>query len=101
MNRPEPPAVGQMDRILEVLNAPPLCSRLKDAVITVNAVGEGLNLADRHSARLFAIDILARRGRQERRQRMPVVAGGNQHRVDVGPRQQIEEVPILTQSLFR
>ena len=53
-------ALGQVDGMLEVVDAAALCSGLKHAGVTMDALCQRLYFADGHPARLLAIDILAR-----------------------------------------
>ena len=79
---------------LEVRHAPPLCSSLKDAASLLDHVVEGLAEPDRQAARFLAIDVLAGLRREDRGRGVPAIAGGNEDRVDVGPRQQLAEVAV-------
>jgi len=60
----------------------------------VDAVRQRLDLGDCQAAGLLTVDVFSRFGGQQRTQRVPVVACGNQNSVDVPPRKQFAEIPI-------
>ena len=62
----------------------PLGAGLEDPLGLTDRVVQGLARPDGQAARLLAVDVLAGLGRQDRRRRVPAVAGGDHHRVDVG-----------------
>ena len=94
MELAEPSALRQIDRILKVFLTAALCSRLKNASVALGRLGQGLNLAYRHPAGFFTVDIFARFQGQDRRQRMPMLSGGDQHRIDVRTTVNLEHVPV-------
>ena len=79
---------------LEVRQVPPLHAALEDPGRTADGVGQGQALHNVLRAGLFAIHVFARLGREDRKQGVPVRAGGDQYGVDVGPGQQFAEVAI-------
>ena len=80
--------LGEPNGGLEVGHAPPLRAGLKDAAGLLHHVVQGLAERDGQAARLLAVDVFAGLGREDRRRRMPAVAGGDQHGVDIAPREQ-------------
>ena len=78
----------------EVGHAAPLRAGLIDAAVAPHGVGQGLALGDGHRAGLFAVDVLARLGRVDRGHRVPAVAGGDQHGVDVLAGEHLAEVAV-------
>ena len=64
-------------------NAAPLRAGLKDAAGLSDHVVQLLAEPDRETARLFTVDILARSGGVNGQRRVPAVAGGDEHRIDV------------------
>ena len=92
MQAPQLAAVGQVRGVLKVVHAAPLGARLKHASVAVDPVRQRLDFGNGQAARLLAVDVLARFGGQQRSQRVPVVAGGDQHRVDVRPGQQFANI---------
>jgi len=68
----------------EIIDVAPLGAGLENATVAIHAVGKLLALANRHAARLLAINILARLRRQDRGHRMPAIARGDEDGVDVG-----------------
>ena len=79
---------------LEVRHAPPLRAGLEDAAGLADRVVEGLAKSDRQPAGLLAVNVLAGLRREDRGRGVPAVAGGNQHGVNVRPREQIAEVAV-------
>ena len=79
---------------LEVGHAPALGAGLEDPAGLADRVVELLAEVDGQAAGLLAVDVLAGLGRQHRRRRVPAVAGGDQHGVDVGPVEQLAEVAV-------
>ena len=88
------PGLSQLDGVDEVRDVAPLRPRLKHAAGATNRVGQALRLGDRHRARLLRIHVLAGLGGQHGGRRVPTVAGGDQHCVDVVSRQQLAEVAV-------
>lgn len=86
-------AMYQIDGKLKIGNRPPLGAGLVDTAVLLDGIGEPQALFDGHGARLLAVDVLARAGRQDRRHGVPAVACGNQHGIDVLTSQQFGGVP--------
>ncbi len=87
-------ALGQVDRLLEIGDAAALRAGLEDAPGGLDGVGQLLTIGDRQAAGLLAVDVLAGLRGQDRCRRVPAVAGGDQHRVDVLAREQFAEIAI-------
>src|SRR5262249_52459790 len=79
---------------LEVRHAAPLRASLEHPLRLADRVVEVLAPGDGETAGLFAVDVLARPRRQDRRRGVPAVAGGDEHGVNVAPRQQLMEVAV-------
>ena len=86
--------LGHLDRQHEVADAATLGTRLIDPAVQVDHVGQGPALLDRHRAGLLAVDVLARPSGHDRSHRVPAVAGGDQHGVDVVAAEHIEHVAV-------
>ena len=90
----ELPAVDQFHGLLEIGDAAALGAGLEDPLRAVDGVGQLLAGGDGDAARLLAIDVLAGFGGQDRGRRVPAVAGGDQHGVDVLAVEQFAEVAV-------
>ena len=88
------PAMGELDGRLEIRDGPPLGAGLEHPAVTPHRLVERLAQCDGDAAGLLAVDVLAGLHGQDGTQGVPVVAGGDQHGVDVGPSEQIEHVAI-------
>jgi len=86
---------GQFGGKHEVRHVTTLHAPLEHARRAAEHIGQGQALLDCLRARLLAVHVLARLGRVDREQRVPVRARGDQHGVDVGARQQFAEIAIL------
>ena len=84
----------QARRKLEVLDAATLRARLVDSAVSGDSIGEHPALFDRHTAWLFAVDILPRFRGNERGKGMPAVAGGDKNGVDVVSPENGLHVPV-------
>jgi hypothetical protein len=87
-------AAGQVDGVHEVGQAAALGACLEDAAGAAEGVAQGQALHDVLGAGLFAVDILAGAGGGARGGGVPVGAGGDEHGVDVVPRQQLVHVAV-------
>ena len=87
-------AVGQLHGLLEIGHAAALRAGLEDAAGSLDRVVQSLAQVDGQAARLLAVDVLAGLRGQHRRGRMPTIARGDQHRVDVLAGEQFAEVAI-------
>ncbi len=77
-------AVGKLLGELKIGDAAPLGAGLEDPAEMVHGVGQGLAISDGQAAGLHAVDVLAGPGREDRRQRMPAVTGGDGHKYIAG-----------------
>ena len=68
--------------------------RLKDPARLANGCGEPLDVFDRETARLFAVDVFARLGGEDRRRGVPAITRGNNHGINVGAVQQLSQVAV-------
>ena len=85
---------GELHGVLHERHAAPLRARLEDAARAMHRLGDLLAVADRQAARLLAIDVLARLGRQDRGGGVPPVARGDQDGVDVAAGEQFPQVAV-------
>ena len=85
---------GELHGVLHERHAAPLCARLEDAARSMHRLGDLLAVADRQTAGLLAIDVLARLGRQDRGGGVPPVARGDQDGVDVAAGEQFPQVAV-------
>jgi hypothetical protein len=92
---PELPAVGEFDRIHEIGDVPPLRAGLVGPPETAHRIGQSPAFRNRHGAWFFAIDVLARPRREDRRHGMPAIAGGYQHGIDIAPSQDFVHVAVF------
>ena len=79
--------MGQFDRLAKIRHAAALGASLKNAAGALDRRGQILAIGDCQPARLFAVDILSRFGRRDRCRRMPAITGGDQHGIDISPRE--------------
>ena len=87
-------AVGQLHGRLEVRDGPPLRAGLEHPPVAAHRFVHRLAEADRDPAGLLAVDVLAGLEGEDRAHRVPVIAGGDQHGVDVRPGEQLEHVAV-------
>ena len=85
-------AADQIDAPLVVGARPLLGSDLDDATVMAGRLDHPPSLAHDVGQGLLHVDVLARRAGQHRHGRVPVVGGGDDHRVDVRPVQQLAEI---------
>jgi HEAT repeat protein len=78
----------------EVRNAAALRAGGVDDIVTPHRVRQRLAFGNGHRAGLFAIDVLARLGGIDRRHRVPAVARGDQHRVDILAGQHVAKIAV-------
>ena len=95
VNLAEPAAAGEFRGEAEIIDVAPLGAGLEHPPVTVHGIRQFLALADGHAARFLAINVLARLGSENGGQRMPMVAGRDQHRIDVLAAEDFEHVPAL------
>ncbi len=86
--------MSQLDGLLEIRHAASLRSGLKHAPCPLYRLGQLLTQPNRDPARLFAIDIFASLGSQDRGRSMPTVARTDQHRIDLFAIEQLAKVPM-------
>jgi hypothetical protein len=91
---PQPPVAGQLHRHHEIARVAALRPCLVNAPVAPERFRQRLAFGDRHGARLFAIDILALLRGMDGKQRVPAVAGRDQHGVNVGPGEQLHVVRV-------
>ena len=69
---------------LEIVDVASLGAGLENPPVAIGRVGELLAFADRHAARLLAVNVFAGFGGEHAGDRVPPVAGRDQHGVDIG-----------------
>ena len=85
---------GQLAGKREVRQVPPLGAGLEDHARATHRLGQRQALGDVLGARFFAIHILARTGRVDRRRGVPVGARGDQYGIDIAAVEQFTKVAI-------
>ncbi len=90
-------AIAQkLNRLFLVLGAAALHARLHDAFVLARRLHHLPALENVVAGRLLHEHIFARLTRPDRRQRMPVIAGGNGDGIDIFVVQQLAQIPVRT-----
>ncbi|OPZ97374.1 MAG: hypothetical protein BWY71_01639 [Planctomycetes bacterium ADurb.Bin412] len=79
---------------LKTFDAPPLGAALIHGTVPFHGIGDGPAFGNGQGYRFFAIDVLARPGRGNGNQGVPVIGGGNHYCINVRPRQQFPKIII-------
>ena len=82
----------QLRREAVVVAGPLLRAELEDDAVLLHGFAQRQSFGQRHAQRLLAVHVLPAPGSLDPDQRMPSFSGRDDHRVDVGPRQQLPEI---------
>ena len=72
---------------------------LEDSAVPLHGLGDGAALGHGQGERLLAVDVFPRRGRHDRRDRVPVIGGGDADRIDVVACDDVPEVHVSVTTL--
>ena len=90
---PQAAAARQFRGDAEIIDIATLGAGLENPSVAIHRIGQFLALADGHAAGFLAVDVLARLGGEDDAQRVPAIAGGNEHGVDIVAAEDVVHFP--------
>ena len=90
---PQAAAARQFRGDAEIIDIATLGAGLENPSEAIHRIGQFLALADGHAAGFLAVDVLARLGGEDDAQRVPAIAGGNEHGVDIVAAEDVVHFP--------